>query len=47
LNKIKPTDKTIWFHAASLGEYEQGTLLKKIKEAPFAQIVVTFFSFGL
>ena len=22
--KIKPEDKTIWFHAASLGEYEQG-----------------------
>ena len=23
-NKINPNDKTIWFHAASLGEYEQG-----------------------
>jgi 3-deoxy-D-manno-octulosonic-acid transferase len=22
--KIKPSDKTIWFHAASLEEYEQG-----------------------
>ena len=21
---IKPEDKTIWFHCASLGEYEQG-----------------------
>ena len=30
--KIKPTDKTIWFHAASLGEYEQGLpVIEKIK----------------
>jgi 3-deoxy-D-manno-octulosonic-acid transferase len=31
--KIKPSDKTIWFHAASLGEYEQGLpVIEKIKE---------------
>lgn len=44
--KIKPSDKTIWFHAASLGEYEQGLpLIEKIKEKfPSHKIVVTFFS---
>ena len=44
--KIKPTDKTIWFHAASLGEYEQGLpVIEKIKEQfPKHKIVVTFFS---
>jgi 3-deoxy-D-manno-octulosonic-acid transferase len=30
--KIKTDDKTIWFHAASLGEYEQGLpVIEKIK----------------
>ncbi|WP_196852935.1 3-deoxy-D-manno-octulosonic acid transferase [Flavobacterium sp. CAN_S2] len=44
--KIKPTDKTIWFHAASLGEYEQGLpVIEKIKDKfPSHKIVVTFFS---
>ncbi|MDI1307549.1 MAG: glycosyltransferase N-terminal domain-containing protein, partial [bacterium] len=44
--KIKPSDKTIWFHAASLGEYEQGLpVIEKIKEKfPLHKIVVTFFS---
>ncbi|MBE0392978.1 3-deoxy-D-manno-octulosonic acid transferase [Flavobacterium sp. PL0002] len=44
--KIQPTDKTIWFHAASLGEYEQGLpVIEKIKEDfPTHKIVVTFFS---
>jgi len=44
--KIKPTDKTIWFHSASLGEYEQGLpVIEKIKEKyPSHKIVVTFFS---
>lgn len=44
--KIKPTDKTIWFHAASLGEYEQGLpVIEKMKEQfPLHKIVVTFFS---
>ncbi len=45
-NKISPTDKTIWFHAASLGEYEQGLpVIEKIKvQYPNHKIVVTFFS---
>ena len=44
--KIKPTDKTIWFHAASLGEYEQGLpVIEKIKEKfPNHTIVLSFFS---
>ena len=44
--KIKPTDKTIWFHAASLGEYEQGLpVIEKTKEQfPSHKSVVTFFS---
>lgn len=44
--KIKPSDKTIWFHAASLGEYEQGLpVIEKIKEKyPAHKIIVTFFS---
>lgn len=45
-SKIKPNDKTIWFHAASLGEYEQGLpVIEKIKEKfPNHKIVITFFS---
>jgi 3-deoxy-D-manno-octulosonic-acid transferase len=45
-DKIKPTDKTIWFHSASLGEYEQGLpVIEKIKEKhPNHKIIVTFFS---
>jgi 3-deoxy-D-manno-octulosonic-acid transferase len=44
--KIKPTDKTIWFHSASLGEYEQGLpVIEKIKEKyPSHKIIITFFS---
>lgn len=44
--KIKPSDKTIWFHSASLGEYEQGLpVIEKIKEKyPSHKIIVTFFS---
>lgn len=45
-NKIQATDKTIWFHAASLGEYEQGLpVIEAIKQQyPSHKIVVTFFS---
>jgi 3-deoxy-D-manno-octulosonic-acid transferase len=45
-SKINPQDKTIWFHAASLGEYEQGLpVMEKIKERfPSHKIVLTFFS---
>ncbi|WP_427872228.1 3-deoxy-D-manno-octulosonic acid transferase [Flavobacterium sp. MMS24-S5] len=44
--KIKAEDKTIWFHSASLGEYEQGLpVIEKIKEKyPSHKIIVTFFS---
>ena len=44
--KIQPGDKTIWFHAASLGEYEQGLpVMEKIKaKYPNHKIVLTFFS---
>ncbi|WP_286969053.1 3-deoxy-D-manno-octulosonic acid transferase [Flavobacterium sp. UBA4854] len=44
--KIQPEDKTIWFHSASLGEYEQGLpVIEKIKEKyPSHKIIVTFFS---
>lgn len=44
--KIKPEDKTIWFHSASLGEYEQGLpVIEKIKERyPTHKIIITFFS---
>lgn len=44
--KIKETDKSIWFHAASLGEYEQGLpVMEKMKRKfPNHRIVLTFFS---
>ncbi|MGV7106828.1 3-deoxy-D-manno-octulosonic acid transferase [Flavobacterium sp. U410] len=45
-SKIQPTDNVIWFHAASLGEYEQGLpVMEVIKEQfPKHKIVLTFFS---
>jgi 3-deoxy-D-manno-octulosonic-acid transferase len=45
-NKIKAYDKTIWFHAASLGEYEQGLpVMERVKSRfPNHLIVLTFFS---
>jgi 3-deoxy-D-manno-octulosonic-acid transferase len=44
--KIDPEKRHIWFHFASLGEFEQGRpVLEKIKEEyPDKRIVVTFFS---
>jgi 3-deoxy-D-manno-octulosonic-acid transferase len=44
--KIGLNDKTIWFHAASLGEYEQGLpVIEEIKiKYPNHKIVITFFS---
>ena len=43
---LKNGDKTIWFHCASLGEYEQGVpIIKKTKEEfPDHKIIVSFFS---
>lgn len=45
-NNIQATDKTIWFHAASLGEYEQGLpVIEAIKQCyPNHKIILTFFS---
>jgi 3-deoxy-D-manno-octulosonic-acid transferase len=45
-DKIHPEDKVFWFHAASLGEYEQGLpVIEKIKEQFHNhKIVITFFS---
>ena len=44
--QCRGTNKTIWMHCASLGEFEQGRpVLQKIKEEdPNAIIVITFFS---
>ncbi|CAM3460937.1 3-deoxy-D-manno-octulosonic acid transferase [Flavobacterium longum] len=44
--EISNTDKTIWFHAASLGEYEQGLpVMEKVREKyPKHKIILTFFS---
>lgn len=49
VNKVKSfssSDKIIWMHAASLGEYEQGLpVLEKLKnQFPYHKILVTFFS---
>ena len=45
-DKIQTSDKTIWFHAASLGEYEQGLpVIEAIKQHfPNHKIILTFFS---
>lgn len=44
--KIDATQKNIWFHVASLGEYEQGLpLIHEIrKKYPNHKIILTFFS---
>ncbi|WP_412467383.1 3-deoxy-D-manno-octulosonic acid transferase [Pedobacter sp. KLB.chiD] len=44
--KVDPAEKHIWFHFASLGEFEQGRpVLEKLKALyPSKKIVVTFFS---
>lgn len=44
--KIDPDSEYIWFHAASLGEFEQGRpLIEKIRQRyPRYKIVLTFFS---
>lgn len=43
---ISKSDQTIWFHCASLGEFEQGRpIIEKIKsQYPNYKIVLTFFS---
>ena len=44
--KISENDRIIWFHAASLGEFEQGRpLIEKIKSThPQYRILLTFYS---
>ena len=44
--KIDPTARYVWFHAASLGEFEQGLpLIERIRhEQPSRKILLTFFS---
>ena len=39
-------DKVVWFHAASLGEFEQGRpIIERLKkEFPSHKILLTFFS---
>ncbi|MBR6196940.1 MAG: 3-deoxy-D-manno-octulosonic acid transferase [Bacteroidaceae bacterium] len=44
--EIKPDDRVVWFHAASLGEFEQGRpLMERLRlEHPEYKILLTFFS---
>lgn len=44
--KIDPNERYIWFHAASLGEFEQGLpLIERLRrEHPARKILLTFFS---
>ncbi|WP_416445112.1 3-deoxy-D-manno-octulosonic acid transferase [Leeuwenhoekiella sp. A16] len=44
--KIKDTDHVIWFHAASLGEYEQGVpVMEEVRKLyPTHKILLSFFS---
>lgn len=43
---IRPEDRVVWFHAASLGEFEEGRpVIEKIRaQYPHFKILVTFFS---
>ncbi|WP_308990788.1 glycosyltransferase N-terminal domain-containing protein [Mariniflexile litorale] len=45
-SNLKPTDKTLWFHCASLGEYEQGLPVFKALRDQYKshKIVLSFFS---
>jgi 3-deoxy-D-manno-octulosonic-acid transferase len=45
-NEINPEQPVVWFHCASLGEFEQGRpLIEKVKkEHPAYQILLSFFS---
>ncbi len=45
-SNINSEDKTIWFHCASLGEFEQGLPIMEILKNKYAdhKLVVTFFS---
>ena len=43
---IRPEDRVVWFHAASLGEFEQGRpLMERLRQQhPEYKILLTFFS---
>jgi len=45
-SKVNKQDHTIWFHMASLGEFEQGVPIIEVvkKQYPHHKIVVSFFS---
>lgn len=45
-SRIQPNERYVWFHAASLGEFEQGRPLIETfrKEHPELRILLTFFS---
>ena len=45
-NQVDPKAQYIWFHAASLGEFEQGRpLMERLRrEHPEYKILLTFFS---
>ena len=45
-NGISPDDRVVWFHVASLGEFEQGRPLMEMvrKNHPEYKILLTFFS---
>lgn len=44
--KINPDEKYVWFHAASVGEFEQGRqLIERLKsDNPSTRVLLTFFS---
>ncbi len=44
--KVNPEDRPVWFHCASLGEFEQGrpVIEEYKKRKPDAKILITFFS---
>ena len=44
--KVKPGTKYVWFHASSLGEFEQGRpMIEKLRaEYPEYRVILTFFS---
>lgn len=44
--KVKPGNEYVWFHASSLGEFEQGRpMIEKLRaERPEYRVVLTFFS---
>lgn len=45
-NNLNPNDQTLWFHCASLGEYEQGLPVFKVLRSHYKhhKIVLSFFS---